>query len=1026
MKTSHCIGLILTLSVSQTTLAVPIIWTGGGGNNSWHTAANWNLNRVPAVGDDVVIPDMTPNVNVTFSSGSSTINSLTSSEAFTLSAGILIIDMASSFNNAVSFSGGVLGGSGDVTVNGVISWTFATLAGTGALNANGGITISGDTFAKTLAQRTLNNAGLATYTGTGQLALNQSAVWNNLPGSTFVIQNTAPIGFTAAPAGTFNNQGTLRKTSPGTSNISIALNNDGIIEVQTGTLTASGGGTSNGDFDVAPSSTITLNGTHAINVGMSLSGAGTLSVVGGTTTFTDAPSGSGNMTITGGIANFNGTGILNSLSLIGGLLGGTGTLTALGPMTWTFTNLGGTGVLNANGGITISGDTFTRALSQRTLNNAGLATFSGTGQLALNQGALWNNLPGSTFEIQNAAAINFSVGPAGTFANQGTLRKTSAGTSTISINVSNPGAIDVDTGILNITAALANFSGTMLSGGTYDISGILRFTGANIVTNTASMILDGPTSAIQNTGGVDALANFATNAAAGSFQIKNGRNFSRTGSFSNAGQVLIGPGASTLNATGNYVQTAGGTTLNGGTLDPTSLIDIQGGELKGNGSILGNVTNAGSCKVGLSPGSISITGDYTQTASGTFEAEIGGLTPGVGGFDQLAVSGTVILGGTLSVALFGGFEPEVSNLFDIITAATRSGTFATHNLPLPFNENCKGIPEYGASYVRVNTFAQVMIADQPNSQAICVGDPVTLGVSVNGSGPFTYQWRKDGEDLRGETSNFYTDVDVQPGDIGDYDVIVTNICGFENSTVATLAVNVAPSISQDPQPVTRCEGEEVILCVVASGMPAPSYQWKKDGVDIDGEHEDCFNLPSVTVDDAGVYTVVVSNACDSPESTPATLTVNTAPVFLLQPVAQSSCVGGSVSFAVNASGSPAPIYQWRLNDVPLSNGGNIIGADSATLVIDSVGLTDAGNYDCVVSNVCGSPNSDDASLVVFASGSGDVNGDTMVDGADVQGFIDELLTCGPVSATYCSADMDSNGTVDLDDASLLINVLIAF
>ena len=55
-----------------------------------------------------------------------------------------------------------------------------------------------------------------------------------------------------------------------------------------------------------------------------------------------------------------------------------------------------------------------------------------------------------------------------------------------------------------------------------------------------------------------------------------------------------------------------------------------------------------------------------------------GLAP-VTQYDQLTVSGTATLGGTLNVGLFGGFTPTPGSSFDVLTAGTRTGTFATVN-----------------------------------------------------------------------------------------------------------------------------------------------------------------------------------------------------------------------------------------------------------------------------------------------------------------------------------------------------------
>src|SRR5438067_8629958 len=66
-----------------------ITWVNAAGG-SWGTAGNWNLNRVPTSGDDVVIPNIgTFTVTYSSSSGTTSINSVTASEALTLSGGTL-------------------------------------------------------------------------------------------------------------------------------------------------------------------------------------------------------------------------------------------------------------------------------------------------------------------------------------------------------------------------------------------------------------------------------------------------------------------------------------------------------------------------------------------------------------------------------------------------------------------------------------------------------------------------------------------------------------------------------------------------------------------------------------------------------------------------------------------------------------------------------------------------------------------------------------------------------------------------
>src|SRR6185503_1545268 len=56
-----------------------INWTGAADATSWQTPGNWDLIRVPAGGDDVIIPDVPGTSSVSYSTGSTSIRSITSS-----------------------------------------------------------------------------------------------------------------------------------------------------------------------------------------------------------------------------------------------------------------------------------------------------------------------------------------------------------------------------------------------------------------------------------------------------------------------------------------------------------------------------------------------------------------------------------------------------------------------------------------------------------------------------------------------------------------------------------------------------------------------------------------------------------------------------------------------------------------------------------------------------------------------------------------------------------------------------------
>ena len=83
-----------------------------------------------------------------------------------------------------------------------------------------------------------------------------------------------------------------------------------------------------------------------------------------------------------------------------------------------------------------------------------------------------------------------------------------------------------------------------------------------------------------------------------------------------------------------------------------------------------------------------------------------------------------------------------------------------------------------------------------------------------------------------------------------------------------------------------------------------------------------------------------------------------APTITTQPSALSIASGGNASFTVSAAGTAPLSYQWRRDNADLP------GATSATLTLNSVQASNAGNYSVVVSNPAGSVTSASANLSV--------------------------------------------------------------
>lgn len=113
----------------------------------------------------------------------------------------------------------------------------------------------------------------------------------------------------------------------------------------------------------------------------------------------------------------------------------------------------------------------------------------------------------------------------------------------------------------------------------------------------------------------------------------------------------------------------------------------------------------------------------------------------------------------------------------------------------------------------------------------------------------------------------------------------------------------APVITTHPQGATVNAGGSVQLTVVATGEPAPTYQWFRNGVSINGANAASYTVANVSDANTGSYTVNVSNSLGSVISNVAAVSVSAAPA------PTNPGTGGGA--AGSSGGGGAPSY-WFL------------------------------------------------------------------------------------------------------------------
>ena len=171
-----------------------------------------------------------------------------------------------------------------------------------------------------------------------------------------------------------------------------------------------------------------------------------------------------------------------------------------------------------------------------------------------------------------------------------------------------------------------------------------------------------------------------------------------------------------------------------------------------------------------------------------------------------------------------------------------------------------------------------------------------------------------------------------------------------------LSFSGPPQLTAEPVSQTVYAGEDVVLSVAVSGSQPFSYQWQKNGTNLPGSVR-VLTLTSVTTNDAGVYSVLVSNPDGSTNSVGAFLTVlSSPPVIIVAPTNQTPTACTTVSFNVAAVGNKPLSYQWQKNGVNLADSCYLSGSTTTTLVISNVTEADNGTYTAIVTNPLGSTN----------------------------------------------------------------------
>ena len=262
-------------------------------------------------------------------------------------------------------------------------------------------------------------------------------------------------------------------------------------------------------------------------------------------------------------------------------------------------------------------------------------------------------------------------------------------------------------------------------------------------------------------------------------------------------------------------------------------------------------------------------------------------------------------------------------------------------------------------------------------------------------------------------------------------------CSGHKSDSAS-APGTPPTVTSNPTSASTVSGRQVSFAVLATGAPTLAYQWAKDGQPILGAIGATFTLYQPRVEDAGSYTVTVTNPFGTATSGAATLTVlgavsfnapgglvydasgnlfvsdmNDHTIWKVDTTNHKTLLAGSSGLPGSADGQGANAHFNHPGGLALDPAGNLVVADTGNHTIRRIAP------DGTVTTLAGAPGVPGATDGTAAQARFNAPFGVAVDGtgamyiADSQNHTIRLMTANGTVSTYAG----TAGTPGLTDGT---------
>jgi hypothetical protein len=855
---------------------------------------------------------------------------------------------------------------GDGTMSGFARWTGGAIGADAVtrIAADGVLEISGPSLKDVYGR--LVNLGRVNVRNDAQMRLYSSASrMENLAGAVFDSQSDDTVTHYYS-GGTFLNQGSFVKSAgTGTTTFggSTLFNNEGRVQVLSGTLTL-GGGVSTGRFEVAESATLALPAGHGIGGGAIINGLGTTKLTGGSFTL-DGDLTTANILMQGG-SMFGTNGVIHgTLQWTGGSIGEGATLTVAedGRLRVVGPNLVElAGVLTNRGLITFESDALLRWYSSRSV--------------------LLNEPGGIVDSMSTDTLANYYTG--GVFRNRGLFRK-SGGTGMTTVNsgvvLENYGTIEAQMNAIALTGGgggchvyegsrMIGAGTNLVNGGSITFHGLI--TCSNLEVAAGSLLGEGGfTGTARWVGGTINSAALITVAQGGRLDIVAGNVKDLVGTLVNEGTIVL------KDTAWFRFYSASGRLLN----RPGGLVDSQTDDVCTHFYTGGRFENQGVFRKSGGTGETSLSGGITFQNLGSVEVLSGSLSIGLGegSGNFMAGSGTSLnmdgdylagagsnLGGEGRIRFRSGsvtIDGAITCRNSVLEGATISGTNGVLCGSLDWTSGTIGnlrIATNGAIHV-IGSATKDLTGTLVNQGTLELGPDASLRfytgaarlrneagglLHLRGAGSFYVYYsggvianagviRKSGENTTFGLSGGLSLVNT--GTLEVHDGIFSMNAGALDSLQGRLGIGISGAARNGRFDLsgtlgvvrtlgaTLLEGYEPEVGTRFTAMTLAAMPVGFTSRDLPRRYD---------------WTVDTSQARVQLQVTG----IRHPPSVVKPPQSQLAFTGQSVQFTVEVTGAEPISYQWRFE------GADLVGETGSTLTLPQVQARQAGRYAVVVSN----------------------------------------------------------------------------